>query len=379
MTASQLIKELKSLEDNVLSGKRQPIMGWTCGYIPEEIPMAFGFIPYRVRGAPILTSKASGLMPGNLNPHILSCLEVALQDKYRFLNGIIIANTSDAMRRLYDAWQRYIDTPFVYMLDVPRIINGRSEEYFSNVLLWLIEAIEKHFGLNFSEESLRKAIGVCNETRELLSQLYEIKKRNGSSLTNNILSEIFKLSVSVPKEEFNKYLQSYINNSNDTLSEGKDSSPTVLITGSFYDQSELSNIINEAGGKIVYEDICTRGRYYEDKVNIVDPPLLSLAKRYLSRAQCARMIDSERRFNHILDIIKKQNIDAVIYYALKFDDTYLFEFPLLREWLTNKGIPVLFIEGECRFGHLGQLKARIQAFFETLMRLWEGRYDYCRS
>lgn len=369
MTLNQLIKELKSLESNILSDKRQPIMGWTCGYIPEEIPMAFGFIPYRVRGAPILTSKASGLMPGNLNPHVLSCLEVALQDKYGFLNGIIIANTSDAMRRLYDVWQRYIDTPFIYMVDVPRVINEKSEQYFSAALLWLIEAIEKHFGLNFSEESLRKAIGVCNETRELLSQLYEIKRRNSSQLNNNILSEIFNLSVSVPKEEFNKYLQSYINNSNNALSEGKDSSPTVLITGSFYDQSELSNIINEAGGKIVYEDICTRGRYYEDKVNIVDPPLLSLTKRYLSRAPCARMIDSERRFQYILAMIKRHNVDAVIYYALKFDDAYLFEFPLLKEWLTNEGIPVLFIEGECRFGHLGQLKTRIETFLETLIHM----------
>lgn len=367
MSIVDLIKELKNLEDNVLSGKTQPTMGWTCGYIPEEIPISFGFTAYRVRGIPGLTNEASGIMPGNLDPHVLSCLESALQGKYDFLNGIIIANTSDAMRRLYDVWQRYIDTPFVYILDVPKIVNDKSEQFFSEILLWLIESIEKHFGLKYSESALKEAINTCNETRELLGQIYKIKAENNSSIRNATLSKIFNLSCSVPKKEFNKYLKNFIDNFKNNLSYDRNNFPTILITGSFYDQSGLVDIIEEAGGKIVFEDICTRGRYYLDKVVLQEDPIKSLAKRYLNRLPCARMVNTKKRFEDIQRLIKKYNADAVVYYTLKFDDAYLFEFPMLKELLAEDRTPVIFIEGDGRFGNLGQLETRMQAFLETII------------
>lgn len=366
MTPTQLIEDLKSLQNNILSMQKQPIMGWTCAYIPEEIPMAFGFIPFRVRGAPIPTGKANGLMPGNLCPHILSCLEVAFNNGYNFLNGIIIANTSDAMRRLFDVWQRYINTPFIHMLDVPKEINEKSKQYFVQLLMWLIESMEKYYALKISHESLRDAILTCNETRRLLDKLYDMKRNNCSSLTNSFLAEITNLSVSLPKSEFNNYLRKFIDTYCNNVPE-KNNLPKILITGSFYDQSDLEDIVENSGGKIVYEDICTRGRYYEDTVGLQEDLIISLAERYLTRAPCARMIDSERRFNYLQSLIKKYNVDAVIYYALKFDDAYLFEFPLLRRWLLDTGIPVLFIEGDRRLGYLGQVKTRIQAFLESLV------------
>lgn len=367
MTPTQLVEDLRSLQDETLSHKKQPIMGWTCAYIPEEIPMAFGFIPFRVRGAHISTSQAGGLMPGNNCPHVLSCLEAALHGEYNFLSGIIVANTSDAMRRLYDIWQRYIGTPFIHMLDVPKIIDGKSKEYFLQLILLLIAAIEKYFGLRLNEDSLKEAIKICNETRRLLEQLYEIKRQDGSLLTNSFLSEITNFSFSVPKPEFNRRLHNLINNLNNPSAQENHAHPNILITGSFYDQHELEDIIEDAGGRVVYEDICTRGRYYEDKIDSQKDPIEAVSERYLTRAPCARMIDSERRFNHLLAIIKRHNIAAVVYYALKFDDAYLFEFPLVREWLTEKEIPVLFLEGDHRLGHIAQLKTRIQAFLERLV------------
>lgn len=366
MTLDQLISELKSLQNRTIFSQKQPIMGWTCAYIPEEIIMALGFVPYRVRGAPISTSKASALMPGNLCPHVLSCLEVALNGEYDFLNGIIIANTSDAMRRLYDVWRYYINTPFTHMLDVPKIVDKNSKHYFLQILQWLIESVENYFNIKFSENSLKEAINTCNTTRKFLKQLYEIKKRNTSLLTSNFLTEITNLSASMQKNEFNKNVGYFINGLKDILPENNNF-PNILVTGSFYDQNELKDILEKAGGKIVYEDICTRGKYYEDQVVLKDNTLMSISERYLTRAPCARMIDSERRFNHLLSLIKKHNIDGVIYYALKFDDAYLFEYPLLKKCLTDNKIPVLFIEGDRRTGCLGQVKTRIQAFLERLV------------
>lgn len=366
MNSSSLIEKLKNFEQDLLTKKDSPIIGWTCTYIPEEIPMSFGLVPYRLKGAPIQTNNALGILPGNLNNQILSCLELALQGKYKFLDGVIIANTSDTMRRMYDAWDKYINTSFIYMLDVPKVVNKESKEYFSNILYWLIESIQKHFKIEFSENALKNSILICNETRKLLCQLYSKINSNEISLPSIFLSEITNLSASVKKSDFNKYMHTFFSQLVSKQPKSSSNNPNILVTGSCYQGNELYDVIRSAGGNVVYEDICTRARYFSDYVPINGNLVKSLSHRYLDKPPCARMVDSETRFNFLLSSIKKYNIDAVVYYALKFNDSYLFEYPLLRDWFKKREIPIIFLEGDHRFGNIEQLKTRLQAFLETL-------------
>jgi benzoyl-CoA reductase/2-hydroxyglutaryl-CoA dehydratase subunit BcrC/BadD/HgdB len=55
-----------------------------------------------------------------------------------------------------------------------------------------------------------------------------------------------------------------------------------------------------------------------------------------------------------------------MYYVLKFDDPYLFEFPDIKEILAFHNIPVLRVETEHNTSAMGQIMTRIQAFIETL-------------
>lgn len=46
------IKEQKKESEHFLRNKTKPIIGWTNTYVPEEIIIAAGFLPYRIMGAP---------------------------------------------------------------------------------------------------------------------------------------------------------------------------------------------------------------------------------------------------------------------------------------------------------------------------------------
>ena len=143
--------------------------------------------------------------------------------------------------------------------------------------------------------------------------------------------------------------------------------PRLLLMGSFQDNPTLADIIEETGGILVCEDMSTRLSYFKGLVNTaVEDPLFAIAQRYLTKPPDARMLDLNRRFEYIDSLIKEFKVDGVIYYALKFDDSYLFEFPEIRAWLQSKGVPVLFLESDHRFATIGQFKTRIQAFLETL-------------
>ena len=118
---------------------------------------------------------------------------------------------------------------------------------------------------------------------------------------------------------------------------------------------------------MVCEDLCTGIRYFEGLVDINIEPLSALSKRYLNRPPCARMIDADKRFDYLWNLIEEYRIDGVIYYTLKFCDTNLFEFPYLRERLREKGVSILFLESDGSASYSGQMRTRIEAFLESLM------------
>src|SRR5574337_2016823 len=78
-------------------------LGYLSIHVPEEIIIAAGKTPFRIfgRGKPI--KLANAYLPKTFDPYVLDSFEGALEGIYHFLEGVIIANTSDAHRRLYDA------------------------------------------------------------------------------------------------------------------------------------------------------------------------------------------------------------------------------------------------------------------------------------
>ena len=96
-------------------------------------------------------------------------------------------------------------------------------------------------------------------------------------------------------------------------------------------------------------------------------PVEALADYYLNKATCARMIDSEKRFQNMAKLINDYHVDAVIYISLKFCDNNLIDWNYQKKRLSEKNIPVLFLETERMVSNMGQVRTRIQAFLESAM------------
>jgi benzoyl-CoA reductase/2-hydroxyglutaryl-CoA dehydratase subunit BcrC/BadD/HgdB len=79
-----------------------------------------------------------------------------------------------------------------------------------------------------------------------------------------------------------------------------------------------------------------------------------------------RMADLGLKLKEIENTIIENSIEGIIFISLKFCDTVLYSFPLLKERFNQMGIPVLYLEMEYNNFSEGQLKTRIQAFLEML-------------
>jgi len=154
---------------------------------------------------------------------------------------------------------------------------------------------------------------------------------------------------------------------------GKDNKkiPSIMIIGNFITENKLWDMLSALNLKLAADDLCTSTRYFEKQVEINSGQdsqdiLYSMAQRYLTKPPCMRMADLGLKLKEIENNITENNIEGVIFISLKFCDTVLYSFPLLKQKLNQLKIPVLYLEMEYNNFSEGQLKTRIQAFLEML-------------
>jgi bcr-type benzoyl-CoA reductase subunit C len=363
------INHLNKNKWNLLKENKKPKIGWLSIYTPEEIIHAAGMIPYHITGESKLNfPKASTHMHSNLCPYVLSSFEEVLDGVHDFAKGTIFVNACDARRRMYDVYKHFDQSKFLYLLDFSKVVNINSKRYFRLQLQNLIFALENYFHCKITNEALHEAIKLWNKTRNLLSELYEYRRTGNADITGSQAMKLVKASMIGLKEEFNIRLSRLLDQIKKKRSKIKpENRYRILLCGSYFDHMDIAEIIESYGAYIVCENISVGLKYFEGQVDTTGDPLDALADYYLEKATCARMIDFDRRVNNLLNLVESYNIQSVVFFALKFCDNNLLDFPLIKKKLNERSLPVFFIEAERSFENIEQIKTRIIAFLESQM------------
>ena len=355
----------------ILEHKHQgkKVFGWLCTYVPEEIIHAAGALPIRITGY----SKEMELEDGTAYLYInscsfsRSCLQLGLKGEYDFLDGVAGGSTCDGARRLFDLWRNYIDTPFYHVLTVPRKYTQSAHDLYHSQVLQFKVHLEEFMGIQITDESLYQSIGVYNESRALLKRLYELRKLDNPPITGTETMEVLNACFRMPKELFNEWLRNLLDELQGSDNASK-SRARLMLVGSAITNPELIGSIEELGGLIVTDELCTGTRYWSDPV-VLDKnstPVEAISRRYLNNFPCARMFPSDERFNRILDLARDFRVDGVISQIIRYCVPYAHDLPLLTEKLKDNGIPTLALDVEYGTSGSGQIRTRVQAFLEML-------------
>jgi benzoyl-CoA reductase subunit C len=353
----------QAIETEKAQGKKA--IGWVCTYVPEEILYAADMEPVRIFGTEGETPLADAHMYSNLCTFVRSALQMGLEGKYSFLDGYVTCNTCDHIRRLFDVWSRYINTSFIHIISLPHKITEASLKYFQSELVRLKEELEKTTGKKITDDSLKHAIEVYNQSRILLQKLDDLRKREAPPISGAEALDVALAGMVIPKDRYNKMLKKLLQDLEGR--EGIDGNRLrIMVGGSELDHSEYIKVIEDLGAIVVAEDLCCGSRYIGDLVEIDGNPIEALAKRYLTKAQCPRMRPPTERHARIREIIKAYKVDGVIYQIIKFCNLIGEDYPILRNAIKDLDIPILVLNREYSLAGLGQMKTRIQAFFESL-------------
>jgi len=361
-------------------------IGWLCTYTPEEMIIASNFNPVRILGEKKL-KKSESYFPINFCPYLKSSWEALLGSKDD-LSAVIFTNSCDGMRRLYDTAEHYLKDIPVYMLDVPRNTDSRAKDFFGSNLEGLKGFLESLSGKEMKVDRLYDAIHLMNRKRSLLSSFsglffgghtglkisdyYRIMELSATSGIRDFMLELDRLINSFSREE-----NAGSNVSADTQETINNNIPGVMIIGNLITEDRLWDMLSSMELRLVSDDLCISSRYYGKLLDTAGLPdrdtglekdmlLRSLAERYLSKPHCMRMADMGAKIDEIKKKARQNDVRGVIFISLKFCDTMLYSFPLIKKALAGLKIPVLYLEIEYSNFSAGQVKTRTQAFLEML-------------
>ena len=343
------------------------VVGYFCTYVPEEILYAANILPVRILGSHEPQDVTEAHIFGMFCPFCRDCLAQGLKGRYDYLDGIMIAQSCLHIRQAYTSWTKHIPTEFSYYLPMPNNVQSQhSVTYLTGELKAFKSAVEKWIGKSISDEDLRSGIRLMNESRSLMHQLYEYKKKDNPLISGEETMEVAISQQLIHKTDHIKELKKLLEELK-IKSDGKNTGTRLMLLGSENDDIPFVQMVESVNGTVVIEDHCIGTRYFWNNVENSDDDSINLiARRYVERPACPSKDWMDRsRINHILNLAKEFNVKGAIVIQQKFCDPHELDIPAITKALSNNRIKTLFLEFDVTVP-IGQFKIRVEAFLEML-------------
>ncbi len=366
----ELLDATEGIRNPLLADWKQrgkPVVGYVCSYIPREVLHAAGVLPLRIGATGCeTTGQADAWMAPITCSFSRSCLELALTGQYAFLDGLVSMNTCECMRRMCDNWRHAAPVPYSYFLSVPFKSDRRAIEWYKEEIRLFLKSLNAAFGNAATEEDLDRSIAFCNETRRLLRVFHDLRARSDCPLTGSDAQRATLLAWGTPPEEYNRLLARWIEDLQGTRSI-PDNSPRLLLIGTTVDDVRLTERIESLGGRVVADVSCFGAFSFWDPLPDGSDPLERIARGYLSRPTCPRMASSATaRRDLVRDLFLRFRADGIVFERMLYCNLWGGETLSLERDLKELGFPFLILDREYAPGGTGQLRTRLQAFFEMI-------------
>ena len=344
-----------------LSREGHKVIGCLDSYVPEEFIHAMGMVPVRLMGSPESITLADAHLPIFAGQQTRSIFNEGLKGDLSHLAGVVLSNSSDAIRTLYDLWQRHIPGQWAALVDVPAILEGEANHrLFNSAMLGFIKELEKLAGHSLEPEALRRSIAIYNENRRLL-------KKAAALLPDRLSDEIYLDAVLsgflMSKDRHNVLLRRILE---PAAAEPADSALLRLhVSGPILLDRSFLPLLRQCGATMASEDLGTGSRYYWDEVNEVGDPIEQVINRYWSKVPESYKLPMEPRWQHLEARLESGHAKGIIFVVERYSDEDQYDYPIFRDRLRQRGIPSLQLDAEFVL-ESEQVRTRLQTFVDIV-------------
>lgn len=354
-------------------------IGSVCSLVPEVLLSLPGAFTVRLR-APRTGSIDMGTyyMTSFLCEYSRALLERAIEGGYQFLDGLVAPDACSMINRAVENMELLKTMPaekfFYRYMEIPMKAddNGLSV-YVSESRAKILTPLHEVYGIDTSDEAIRKAVKVHNEICDLLTRIGEFRKEENPRITGYEYHMITLASYVCPKDLLKDMLE-------ETLEElekrepdsGKRFRARVVVVGSEIDDVDMIRLIEESGALVVADRFCFGALPGREVIllNDSEDALTQVCRHYMYASECARYMNREKidgRREYVDRLAKEYHADGIIYEQMKFCDYWAYERMVGSHVLREEyGYPVLSIERPYAIGSSGQIRTRVQAFVESI-------------
>lgn len=342
-------------------------VGYVCSYVPEEIILAAGYTPVRLFGIENSLGTAHRHLQIYACSLVRGILEEGLSGRLEKMAAIVFPDACDSIRRLSDIWRINVKGPTHIDLVLPVKLNTRSaEDYTVSVLKKFQDQLAASLDVSISPEDLKKAIELTNEIRAALKELERLRAEGSIDIKARDYYSLLRAAMIMDRREFLETIREVLSEKPSSRVIDK-KAKRVFVLGGTCKVGAIFDAIEQAGGWIVGDDLCSGARYFSSPCPTDMEPIEALARRILSRPVCpAKHGGLTARGDHVLRRLEETRAQGVVVVNYKFCDPHAFDYPDLRKKMEEKGYPTLLLEIEEPLPAEGQIRTRCEAFIEMI-------------
>ncbi len=353
-TRSETIKRAK--------GKGKIIAGVFPIHYPRELLKAHNIHPIEIWGPPRMdTVKVRSHLQTYICSVVESGLSFVLSDLIEKVDMILVPHSCDSLQGFGSTLIDLISPQKpIFTFYLPRGKRIEDREFLMKELKNLSEKLSLKFGKRPSESELMEKIVEEEKLEELILKAYKKHFLNGGG--GKDFYKIIRSREYLSNEIFTQILEKYLN----SQTKQENQLIPIILSGICPEPMDIFKIIEDSGGKVVFDDLATTRRRIYGKGKSKNP-YERMSERLLQGVpDFSRGASIDERFNFLLKSLRDNNLRGIIFYNIKFCEPEEFYIPILRRRLKNTGIKSLKIEVDINQPIPTQTITRIKSFFEIL-------------
>jgi benzoyl-CoA reductase subunit C len=379
--ATQLFEDLNfnaAREWKAVDPERK-VVGYMPIYVPREIIHAAGMLPLGIVGGGDQLEVIHG--DAYYQSYICriprSTVELGVSGRLDFVDGMLFPSICDVIRNLSGMWKLMFPHVYTRYFDVPQTYRDEiGGTFYVNELTELRDDLGKLRGRPITDEELGRSIGVYNENRKLVRELYGFRAEQPWQAPASEVYLLMRAGLVLSVEQHSAMLREYLAAVRAEKRPKRDNCRVVL-TGLFCEQPPLNLIksLELSGCYVVDDDLLLVTRWLTLDVPVDGDPLRNLASAFLhhSESTAAKFEPNQKeKGQYLVRAVKRTGAEGVIFASPSFCDPALLDRPILQHVLTAAGIPYIAFKYAENSGQMQPIREQAGTFADSI-KLWSGQ------
>lgn len=345
-------------------------------YVPRELVHAAGMLPVGITGGGdrVEIIRGDAYFQSYICRIPRSTIELALSKRLDVLDGMLFPSICDVIRNLSGMWKLLFPDRYVRYIDVPQNFEtGVGGVFWRFELDQLRQDFSAISGHEISDDDLRHSIGVYNENRTAIAAMSSSRSRAPWTYPLSETYLILRAGNVLPPEEHTRLINSYLEAASREDDRREQDHSRVVLVGMFCEQPPhgLLVTLERAGCAVIDDDLLLGLRWILSEIPVGGDPMQNLVEAYLdhSATTASRYVPDGDRARTLLDSVRSNTAEGVVFCAPSFCDPALLEQPMLVAALDRAGIPHTEFKYSEDTGQFAVIREQAGTFSDSI-RLW---------